>query len=131
MLDFTLPAVDGGQIRGRDYSGKALALWFWAPWCTVCNGEAPGVVRLARRYDGKVTFLGVAGRDGVGPMREFVQKYGVPFPSVADTELAVWRQARVRGQPAWVFVQPDGTAELFYRPDDATVQAKLAALARD
>ena len=32
VLDFTLPAVDGGQIRGRDYSGKALALWFWAPW---------------------------------------------------------------------------------------------------
>jgi hypothetical protein len=32
VLDFTLPAVDGGQIRGRDYAGKALALWFWAPW---------------------------------------------------------------------------------------------------
>jgi hypothetical protein len=95
----------------------------------VCNGEAPGVVQLARRYDGRVTFLGVAGRDDVGPMREFVAKYGVPFPSVADTRLDVWKKARVRGQPAWVFVRPDGTAELYYRPDDATVRAKLASLA--
>jgi hypothetical protein len=32
LLDFTLPAVGGGEVRGADYGGKALALWFWAPW---------------------------------------------------------------------------------------------------
>ena len=31
-LDFTLPGVTGPQIRGADYAGKSLALWFWAPW---------------------------------------------------------------------------------------------------
>ena len=32
ILDFTLPGVDGPEVRGADYAGKALALWFWAPW---------------------------------------------------------------------------------------------------
>ena len=31
-LDFTLPGVIGAPIRGADYAGKSLALWFWAPW---------------------------------------------------------------------------------------------------
>ncbi len=31
-LDFTLPGVTGPQVRGADYAGKSLALWFWAPW---------------------------------------------------------------------------------------------------
>jgi hypothetical protein len=32
LLEFTLPAVSGGQIHGADYRDRALALWFWAPW---------------------------------------------------------------------------------------------------
>ncbi len=31
-LDFTLPGVTGPSVRGADYAGKSLALWFWAPW---------------------------------------------------------------------------------------------------
>ena len=31
-LAFSLPGVTGPQIRGADYAGKSLALWFWAPW---------------------------------------------------------------------------------------------------
>jgi len=31
-LDFTAPAVDGSTVRGADYAGRALAIWFWAPW---------------------------------------------------------------------------------------------------
>lgn len=31
-LDFTLPAVGGGQIVGAELAGKDVALWFWAPW---------------------------------------------------------------------------------------------------
>ena len=47
----------------------------------------------------------------------------------ADLDLTVWKRFRVRGQPAWVFIRPDGTAKLFYRPDDATVRAQFEMLA--
>ena len=31
-LRFTAPALGGGQIRGRDFAGQDLVIWFWAPW---------------------------------------------------------------------------------------------------
>ena len=86
-------------------------------------------MQLARRYDGTVEFLGVAGRDDLGPMKEFVDRYTVPFPSVADLDTEIWRRAGVRGQPAFVFIEPDGSARLFFRPSEATVEAQLDRLA--
>lgn len=32
LLDFTAPAVNGGQVVGAELVGRPLALWFWAPW---------------------------------------------------------------------------------------------------
>jgi hypothetical protein len=32
LLDFTAPALGGGTLRGADYVGKDVAIWFWAPW---------------------------------------------------------------------------------------------------
>jgi hypothetical protein len=32
ILDFAGPAVGGGQIRGEDYAGQDVVLWFFAPW---------------------------------------------------------------------------------------------------
>lgn len=32
ILDFSAPGLDGPAVRGADYSGQDVALWFWAPW---------------------------------------------------------------------------------------------------
>jgi hypothetical protein len=32
ILDFTAPRLGGGELRGADYLGHDLALWFWAPY---------------------------------------------------------------------------------------------------
>lgn len=64
-------------------------------------------------------------------MVDFVKKYDLPFPNGADLDLSVWKKFGVRGQPAWVFIEPDGTGKLFYRPNDATVRAQLDSLAAE
>jgi peroxiredoxin len=87
-------------------------------------------VQLARRYDGTVEFLGVAARDEVSAMADFVDRYDIPFPNIADVDAQIWKRSGVRGQPAWVFVDRNGRGRLFYRPDDATVRAELDRLAR-
>ncbi len=62
-------------------------------------------------------------------MLDYVKKYALDFPNGADFDLTVWKKFGVRGQPAWVFIRPDGTTRLFYRPDAATVRAQFEALA--
>jgi hypothetical protein len=32
VLDFAAPKLAGGTVRGADYRGADLAIWFWAPW---------------------------------------------------------------------------------------------------
>jgi hypothetical protein len=32
VLRFSAPRLGGGTIEGEDYSGRDVALWFWAPW---------------------------------------------------------------------------------------------------
>jgi hypothetical protein len=32
ILRFRAPELSGGVLRGADYAGRDLALWFWAPW---------------------------------------------------------------------------------------------------
>lgn len=32
VLRFTAPALGGGTIRGADFAGEDLVMWFWAPW---------------------------------------------------------------------------------------------------
>jgi hypothetical protein len=32
VLNWEAKAVAGGQVTGANYTGRAVALWFWAPW---------------------------------------------------------------------------------------------------
>jgi hypothetical protein len=31
-LQFTAPRLGGGTVRGADFAGHDLVMWFWAPW---------------------------------------------------------------------------------------------------
>jgi hypothetical protein len=32
VLRFSAPELGGGTVDGQDYSGRDVAIWFWAPW---------------------------------------------------------------------------------------------------
>jgi hypothetical protein len=32
VLRFSAPKLGGGTLEGADYSGRDVAIWFWAPW---------------------------------------------------------------------------------------------------
>ena len=112
QLQFAAKTVDGADFSGQSLAGKPAVLWFWAPWCPVCQGEAPGVAKIAHANAG-VTFVGVAAQDQVPAMREFVAKYDLGFfTQLADLDASVWQRFGVTVQPAFAFIGRDGSVNV-------------------
>lgn len=109
-LDFTAPAVGGGEIDGAELQGEPVVLWFWAPWCTICRGEAPGVAETAERYEGEVEFIGVAGQGEAAAMEEFVASTGTDgMRHIIDEDGSIWSGFEVTTQPSFSFLRTSGT----------------------
>ncbi|WP_397222303.1 redoxin domain-containing protein [Nocardiopsis lambiniae] len=116
-VESALPAFDAQTLDGQGLASTALAgeplvLWFWAPWCSVCRGEASGIAEAAERYDGQVDFIGVAGLGEVQDMHAFTTDTGTDHMThIVDEDGTIWSDFGVVGQPAFAFVNPDGTFE--------------------
>ncbi len=62
---------------------------------------------------GGVEIIGVAGRDEIEAMTDFVSQLDVAhIPHVADTEGLVWSGFEIISQPSWVFLNDDGSIEV-------------------
>lgn len=113
QLRFTATTVDGVAFDAASLAGRPAVLWFWAPWCPICNAEAPELRDIAQANAGAVTFVGVAGLDQVAAMRGFVDKHSLgSFVHLADTDGALWRRFGVTHQPAYAFIGADGTVRV-------------------
>ena len=130
QLRFTAKTVDGKDFSGQSLAGKPTVLWFWAPWCPVCQREAPTVAKAAQANRG-VTFVGVAAQDEVPAMQEFVSKYKVDsFVHLADVDAAVWTRFGVTAQPAFAFIGADGSVDVVKGTlSEQDLAARLSALA--
>ncbi len=61
-------------------------------------------------FDGQVAVIGVAGRDDLSAIQGFIDDRGVgAFPHIADESGEIWATFDVRSQPAFVFIDDDGT----------------------
>ncbi len=109
-LDFTSTTTTGDAFEGSSLAGKPAVVWFWAPWCHVCQNEAPGVASAAKTTD--VDFLGVAALDSAESMQGFVKEFGFDFTNLADTDAEVWAKFGVTAQPAFAFITADGDVEV-------------------
>lgn len=128
---FTAAILGGGELSSASFAGKDTVLWFWAPWCTVCRGEADDVVAAAAAVDGKVEVIGVAGRGEVPAMEGFVADTGTGgLTHVVDDDGSIWSSCEVFAQPAYAFIDDSGTVEVFVGAlgEDALVQ-RMNALA--
>jgi thiol-disulfide isomerase/thioredoxin len=112
-LDFSAPDLAGGEFAASSLDGRDAVLWFWAPWCTTCRSEAPGVVAAAEDYEGRVEVVGVAGRGQIPEMEAFVSDTGTEaLTHLVDADGAIWSQFGVFAQPAFAFIDADGTVDV-------------------
>lgn len=123
--------VSGADFDAALLTGKPVVLWFWAPWCTICRGEAPTVMKIAAEFAGKVKFVGVAGQGTTSAMADFVkQTHTGGMTHLADTQGAVWREYGVAVQPSFAFITRDGRADLRVGSlDEGALRARVAEVA--
>ena len=88
--DFTLPDQNGEMKRLSDYRGQKVILYFYPKDMTSgCTKQACAFGELYPQFREKgAAVLGVS-KDSVASHKRFEEKYGLPFPLLADTEKTV------------------------------------------
>lgn len=99
----------GNTIKLHDYAGKKLVVFFYpkasTPGCTVeaCNLRDNYHTFLAKGYD----ILGVSA-DSAKRQQNFINKYELPFPLLADEDKAVINAFGVWGPKKFMGREFDG-----------------------
>lgn len=107
--DFTLPLIDGGQLRLSSYRGKVVLLDFWATWCVPCRDETPHFVELQQKYGGQgLQIVGVSMDDSPDPVRTFYQQFHMNYPVVMGTADVGGAYGGVLGLPIAFLIDREG-----------------------
>jgi thiol-disulfide isomerase/thioredoxin len=129
-LRFTATTLDGKAFDGASLAGHPVVLWFWAPWCATCAGEAATVSDLATEYKGKVDIVGVAGMGDEKEMHSFVSDLDVGgITHLSDNAGVVWKRFGVTQQSVYVLLDRNGKVVTRGWLDSQQFTAQVAKLA--
>jgi len=117
--NFKATTLDDTSVELRDlYTTQPVAMWFWAPTCSTCNTQAPLVSNVSQQYSDRITFLGVAWNGTDDMMNEFVNRHSIDFSTVSDRTGTIYALFEIPVQPAWVFINSDGSSKTHRGPID-------------
>ncbi len=78
----------------------------------------------------RVEVIGVAWAGTESDYAGFIERHGITFPTISDTDGEVYAQFGVPYQPAWVYLDTDGTSRVRRGSlNEETALAELEALA--
>lgn len=103
--------ADGKELAFRDLiaADRPTLLWFWAPWCGVCNAEAAHIQQLAAEHGDELSVVAIGGRDNIRAGRAFRDQHELDAPNlVFDEPHTVWEAYGIPAQPAAVLLDQDG-----------------------
>ena len=67
---------------------------------------------MQQQYGDDVQFVGVAGRDDLEAIQDFIDTLDVDaFPHAVDESGVIWASFNITTQPSFVFLNDDGTGE--------------------
>lgn len=120
-LTFTATTVEGATYSSKELVGeKPSVLWFWAPWCAICQNESKDIVAAASRYKGKINFVGIGALGNKEEMAHFIEVNGTStFTNIDDSSGKIWKRFGVVLQPTLIFIDRKGAITTKIGPSDA------------
>lgn len=110
--DFTLENLKGEPVKLSDLRGKKVILNFWASWCPPCQVEAPEMQAYYEAHKSNdFTILAVnatISEKSNSDVKDFVDDFGLTFPTVLDTVGTISKDYQVRGLPTSYFIDKQG-----------------------
>ena len=95
--------------RLKALEGKPVVVNQWASWCPPCRFESPFFEQAAKKYAGKVAFLGVNAGDMTPAAEEFLKANPSPYPHLEDKKADIAREfGGGRSWPTTAFYGRDG-----------------------
>jgi thiol-disulfide isomerase/thioredoxin len=105
--DFDLPRLDGSRFVLANHSDRPVFVYFWASWCGPCEQEAPLIQKLWPEYEARgYTFVGVNILDAAKPAQAFIERHGLTFPTVIDSDGDAYLDYGVYAVPEAFFLRP-------------------------
>lgn len=103
----------GDEVRLEEMRGSVVVVNVWGSWCAPCREEAPVLADADRAYpESDVRFLGINVRDNESSAVAFERRYGIRYPSIADSEgqtlLAVNDYVPVNAVPVSLVLDREG-----------------------
>jgi thioredoxin-dependent peroxiredoxin len=144
--DFTLPNQTGEMVSLASLRGKPVVLYFYPKDDTPgCTKEACSFRDAWRELQAKgVVVLGVS-KDSVRDHQKFAEKYGLPFPLLADESTEVSQKYGTWGEQSFMgqkymgvarktfYIRPDGTIGYVWEKvkPDGHAEEVLAVVSQD
>lgn len=114
--EFSLPRLDGGNVRLSDYRGKVVLVNFWYTNCAPCREETPALAATYKKLSGQgFEIIGVNvrgnernGADGDADIRNFANANGVTYPIALDVDSQAGRDYQVYTLPTSFMIDKSG-----------------------
>ena len=129
--DFTLAALQGGEVRLSALRGHPVIINFWASWCRPCIEEFPLLRRAAAEHaDDDLAIVGVVYDDGPEAAAAFMEEHGGTWPALLDPGMRIAEAYGIYAPPETYFIGRDGrvVARQIGQFSERSLDEKLAAI---
>lgn len=106
--EFNLIDLEGNRVSLKDYSGKAIVLYFWTTWCPHCKKETSRLIKLKQEFPDKLEILAINYKESIGRVKNFALKYGINYKILLDNKGEVFRLYNIIGVPGVVILDREG-----------------------